>query len=54
MKLCRLGWHHWTPWKQYTWTGRVKPPFVSRWFESNEERQKRDCLDCGLRQDEEI
>lgn len=52
---CFPGFHRWTKWEQYNWTGRVFGYRVAPCSEGtpiSERRQRRHCVDCGKEQDE--
>ena len=57
---CRIGWHDWERWEQYErevlWSpGRIAPKVLhGQWHQGIEERQRRACLACGKKQDEEV
>lgn len=57
---CRFGWHAWGRWEQYErevlWSPeRLAPKALQgQWHQGIEERQRRVCLACGKKQDEQV
>lgn len=55
-------WHSWSRWKVYVWQGRVAPRIAlfkleadqALWPDVTEDRQRRECMRCGLTQDERL